>query len=352
MFFKSKQLIGLDIGSNSIKLAVIENSGGKPVLDGFYFMPTPGGSVNSGEIISPPDVANALGSLIQQAETKKKGICASVWGGSVVVKRIQVPRMDVKLLEEQIKFEAEQYIPFNLSEVNLEFHVLKKQESTPDSMDVLLIAAKKDLIMSYAEAVEGAGLDLTTVDVSGFALSNCFEFNYPNPGANHIGILNIGFSACNFVVRHAGEVIFVRDIPFGGYHFTEEIRKNMGVSYEEAENLKFGAAGEDSPPEVNENLLNAMESFLEELNRTIDFYMTSSSMSTPIQRFYLSGGSSVLPGLKDYLENHMQVSMEVMNPFINIGFNPKNITPDYMKQIIPYASLAMGLGIRKKGDES
>jgi len=350
MFFKSKQLLGLDIGSNSIKLAVVEVSKGKPVLEGFYFMPTPTGSVDGGELPAPQNIASAVGTLIQQAGTKKQEICASMWGSNVIVKRIQVPKMDLKLLEEQIKFEAEQYIPFNLNEVNIEFHVLKKQDSSADSMDVLLIAAKKELIISYAEAIESAGLKLSTLDVSGFAISNAFELNYPNPGVNHIGILNIGATSCNFVVRNAGEVIFVRDIPYGGFNFTDEIRKNMGVSFEEAENLKFSAGGEDSPPEVTEIVRSSVDVFVEELNRTVDFYMTSSSMSTPIQRFYISGGSMNIPDFKKRLEEVLQTPVENFDPFLNVSCNPKNIPPDYMSQIGPYAPLALGLALRKLGD--
>jgi type IV pilus assembly protein PilM len=352
MFFKSKQQLGLDIGSSSVKFAEVQFNKGVARLDSFYFAQTPQGMITGGEIQSNIGLGNLIAQTVSQHQIKQKTVSAGVWGSGVIVKKISVPKMDVKLLKEQVKFEAEQYIPYGLDEVNIEFSILKHQSSFADSMDLLLVAVKKDLVMSYAEAIEGADLSLTTMDVNGFALANCFEINYPNLDVNHVGLLNIGASSSNFVVMHNKDVVFVRDIMVGGSNYTQEIQKAMGISQDEAENLKISAATtQDAPAEVIDVLKQTNEAIAEEIQRSVEFYSASSGNANPIQRFYISGGSYRIPDLIPTLSKVLNAKVEIHNPFIQVTYNSKTLTPDYVNQISPYAPIAVGLAMRKQGDE-
>lgn len=353
MFFKSKQQLGLDIGSSSIKFAEVQFNKGVARLDTFYFAQTPPGMIIAGEVQSNIGLGNLIAQTISQHQIKQKSVSTALWGSGVIVKKISVPKMDVKLLKEQVKFEAEQYIPYGLDEVNIEFSLLKNQSSYADSMELLLVAAKKDLVMSYAEAIEGASLSLTNLDVCGFALANCFELNYPNLDVNHVGLLNIGASSSNFVVINNKDVVFVRDIMAGGLNYTQDIQKSMDVTLDEAENLKISAAtSNDVPAETMEVLKQTNESIAEEILRSVEFYTASSGNSNPIQRFYISGGSYRIPELIPTLARVLNAKIEILNPFINVTYNSKNLTPDYVNQISPYAPIAIGLAIRKVGDET
>ncbi|MEO0335059.1 MAG: type IV pilus assembly protein PilM, partial [Pseudomonadota bacterium] len=178
MFFKSKKLIGLDIGSSTIKVAEIEVKKKKPILQGFAMYDTPDGSIAGGDIMDPESLAMAVQGAISELRSKTRKVATGLWGSSVILKKISVPRMDPELLREQIRYEAEQYIPYDVNEVNLEYKILNAVSNNPEAMEVLLVAAKQDNVLKYAEVILNAGFDCETLDVSGLAFANCFETNY------------------------------------------------------------------------------------------------------------------------------------------------------------------------------
>lgn len=350
MFFKSKKLIGLDIGTSSIKMAELDVSRRGASLKAFAMVPTPSQSVVGGDIIQPQLISEAVAALAAELKSKKTSIATGLWGTSVIVKKISIPKMDEKLVAEQIRWEAEQYIPFDVNEVNLEFEILKASRQSAETMDVLLVAARQENLFKYVEIVEGAGLQCAVIDVGGFALANCFEKNYgPIPGQN-VAVMNIGASVTNFVVIENGEVVFCRDIPVGGLTYTGDIQKAMGISFEEAEAMKISlSSGQPTPEEVSAVIQAAHETVSEEINGSIDFF-TNTSQGGTISQCYITGGGSRTPGLITHLSNYIKIPCDVFDPFHKIGHSDKALSPSYIAQIRDFAAVAMGLGLRLQGD--
>ena len=350
MFFDSNKVIGLDIGTNSMKLVELDVGQRKTTVVAFGVAPTPVGTIAGGEIIDPITLAQAIKALIEKVNSKRKHASVGIWGNAVIVKRVGLPKMELQLLDEQIRWEAEQYIPFDIQEINLEYHVLNSSQASVDTMDILLVAAKKDLIMNYLETVESAGVSCSILDVSTFALANCFMKNHPEFVNDTVAIFDIGSGITNFVVVENGEVVFARDIPMGGFNNTSDIQKGMGVSAEEAEGLKLDISlGRPAPEELKTIVQSSHENFCDELNRSLDFF-TSTSNQGKIQRIYLTGGGSLMLGLKESLANLSQLSVEMFNPFHSIQVDKNAIATEYISQIAPLAAIAVGLGLRKAGD--
>lgn len=347
MFFGKKKLVGLDIGSSSIKLAELNVARNKTSLVGFTMISTPPGSVTGGEVVDPQAVSSTIKQLVKEAKTSRQLASTGLWGTSVIVKRISIPRMEENLVSEQIRWEAEQYIPYDVNEVNLEFKVLSSSSSA-ETMDVLLVAAVQDSIYRCAEVVNMSGLQCEVLDVEGFALANCFEKNYGEMADQSVGLLNIGAEASNFVVVQQGEVVFCRDIPIGGNAYTDEIQKALNLSWEEAESIKISACtGQAAPEEANEIIKTTHEVVSEEVAGSVDFFQNTSS-SGPLQNLFVTGGAIKTPGLFDSLSN--RYSCERMDPFLSIKVNTNKFSSQYFDQIRDFASLAVGLGMRGPGE--
>lgn len=351
MFFKSKKVIGLDIGTSSLKLAELDVSKGKATLTGFRLAPTPANAVSGGEIIDSLALSGAVSGLFQELGSKRKTVSTGMWGMAVIVKRITMPQMDRKLLNDQIRYEAEQYIPFDINQVSLAHHVLTAPTS-PDTTDVLLVAAQNELVAQYQASIEGAGLGCGIVDVNGFALANCFELNYGRFPGENIGLLNFGASVTNFVVISNGDIVFCRDVPVGGSNYTNEISKSMGVSVQEAEMLKLSAmANQEVPDEVMSLISSTNEAVAEEIRNGIDF-LSATTNGLMLNRCYVTGGSAGTIGLMDAVSRVTGIALEPFNPFARIQIaSSKRLPADYIEQIVPFAAIAMGLGLREVGDK-
>lgn len=349
MFFKSKKVIGLDIGTSSIKLAEMDFNGKSATLLSFGFAPTPANSVAGGEIVDIGSVGMAIQSLLNEVKSKRKKVATAMWGTAVIVKKITIPRMDPKLIQDQIRFEAEQYIPFDINNISLAHHILS-HSSSPDSMDVLLIAAQNELVSQYTQVLELAGVQCGVLDVSGFALANAFELNYGKVNGQAIGLLNFGASITNFVVVQDGEVIFCRDIPVGGANYTNEIHKAMGVTVQEAESLKLSAMSRsDVPDEVHSVLSSTNEAVTEEIRSSLDF-LSATTNGLTLQQCYYTGGSSSTSGLIETIGRVTGMQMHRLNPFLKVKANSKKFSPEYLEQISSFASVVTGLAIRQTGD--
>ncbi|AHI05095.1 fimbrial assembly membrane protein [Bdellovibrio bacteriovorus W] len=349
MFFKSKKVIGLDIGTSSIKLAEMDVSGKGAQLLSFGFAPTPPNSVSGGEIVDISSVGIAIQSLVQEIASKRKAVATAMWGTAVIVKKITIPKIDKKLVQDQIRFEAEQYIPFDINNISLAHHVLSYSAS-PDTMDVLLIAAQNELVGQYTQVIEMSGMNCSVLDVSGFALANSFELNYGKFPGEVIGLLNFGASITNFVVIQNGEVIFCRDIPVGGANYTNEIHKAMGVTVAEAEALKLSAVSRrEVPDEVHSVISATNEAVTEEIRNSLDF-LSATTNGLVLNRCLYTGGSSATSGLIETVSRITGIYMEPFNPFLKIQANPKKFSPDYLEQISPFAGVVTGLALRQVGD--
>lgn len=349
MFFSNKKLVALDIGSSSVKLAEIDFTSRGPMLRKFAVSPLSANMVQGGEIVEPQAVGNIVRDLVAVSKCKRKNVVSGLWGNGVVVKKITMPKMEQKLISEQLKWEAEQYIPFGIDEVSLEYHVLGNRQLA-ENMEVLLVAAKQDYLFRLIEAVESADLNCAVVDVAGFALANCFELNY---GAREkpVALVNIGGGVTNFVVVDRGEVIFCRDIAVGGSVYTSEIAKVMGVSPHEAESLKISASiGQEVPEEVNAIIRSTNDRVLDEIRNSIEFYSAASSGS-PVTRFYFCGGSIYLPGLVEEISKANSIPYEIFDPFQRILYDTKVFPFDYIEQIKAISPVVLGLALRKADDK-
>jgi len=349
MFFSQKKILGLDIGTSSIKFAELDSSRKGLTLNRFVVVPVPAGAMNGGEIVDSAAVTQSIESGSRQLKSKIKNVAAGMWGTSVIVKKISMPKMDEQVIGEQIKWEAEQYIPFDINEISLEYHILKNLKGAGENLEVLLVAAKQEFIFRFLEAVEGAGLKCTCMDVAGFALANCFEFNYGSTN-EPTALLNIGGGVTNFVVVDKGEVIFSRDVSVGGLTYTSDLNKAMGISLPEAEALKVSASmGQEVPDDVNTIIKSTNDAVVDELKNSFEFFSATSG-GTSVQKFYVTGGSMFIPGLVESLSSVTGIPFEVMDPFLKISSNRKNISADFIEQIRPISAVALGLAMRKIGD--
>ncbi len=349
--FKSTKVIGLDIGMSFIKVAEIDVSGKSATLLSFGIVPTPQGSITSrGEIMDPQSVAGVVKNLVKQVKTKRQNVAVAMWGSAVMVKKITGPRMSEQDLQANLKFEAEQYIPFDINEINLDFSILQSKNNSAETMDYLLIAAQREFLLKLAEVVESAELHCTIVDVAGFSLANCFQYNYGSIPGEVVALLNVGAGVTNFVVVESGNVIFSRDIPVGGLNFTTDINKQLGISILEAEGMKISASnGQNTPQEVGEIIKSTLETVVEEIHRGFDFFSATAN-DLQIKKILITGGSSLIAGFGAHLSQLTGIPVEPFNPFIAVKHNPKAMTSEYIRQITPYAAVSVGLALRKVDD--
>lgn len=349
-FFQSKKLIGLDIGTANIKMAELDVSRKSTTLNQFTVMPTPPRAINGGEVADPAAISDVVKSLLEVSKTKRKNAAIGLWGSSVITKRISIPQMDEKLVGGQIRWEAEQYIPFDINEVNIDFKSLKHYHSSPDTMDVLLVGARQDMAFLYQDIVHSAGLNCAVIDVSGFALANCFLSNFGTPNGQTVGVMNIGAAITNFVVIENGEVIFCRDIPIGGMNYTAEIHKAMGMSMEEAESLKISACmGQAAPDEVAKIIQSSHEIITEEIQSSLDFFVNTTP-GLPVTQCFVTGGASRTTGLLNFITQQTKLNLEIFDPLQNIKINEKTLSGSYVNEIRDFAAVALGLGVRLSGD--
>jgi type IV pilus assembly protein PilM len=265
----------------------------------------------------------------------------------VIVKKITLPAMTEQELSESIQWEAEQYIPFDIQEVNLDYQVLDPS-AAGGNMDILLVAAKKDKINDYTSVVTQAGRNPIVMDVDAFALQNAYEMNYGVETGRVVAMVNIGASQANINVVRGETSIFTRDITtIGGNLYTEAIQKDLNLSFEQAENAKQGQGEHAS--QVAGILRSATDTVLLELQKTFDFFKATTSEDR-IDRVVLSGGSARIPGLSEAMAERFDTRVEIFNPFQNMSYNPKDFDAEFLEEVGPACAIAVGLAMRKGGE--
>ncbi|MFZ3228724.1 MAG: type IV pilus assembly protein PilM [Pseudobdellovibrio sp.] len=348
MFFSSKKTLGLDIGSSSIKLAELTLTKLGASIDNFALTQSPVAALNSGEITDPILVAETIKAAFKENGFRNKKVCVGLSGTAVIVKKISMPQAGGKNIMEQVRYEAAQYLPFDINQVTLDFHRLKLMSSSPENMDLLIVAAQNEFIFNYLKSIQQANLTCSILDVNSLALANIFELNYGRTD-EPVAIFNFGSTLTNFLVLYQGEVIFSRDIPVGGFHFTNEISKNMGVTFEEAESLKISQGQSQEVPEDTRTFMNmALEYVTEEIRNSIDFYAASSG-GLNISKAYYTGGASLTAGLVDHLNESLIIPFEAFDPYVRIRAANKKLNPAYLQQVAPFVSVVFGLALREAG---
>jgi type IV pilus assembly protein PilM len=345
--FSKSELLGLDIGSNSIKAVELEWRKKSPRLKVFGMIHLPPEAIVDGAFMDSASIVDSIRSLVEGLKVKTKNVAVSISGHSVYIKTINVPNMSKEQLEESIKWEAEQQIPFDIEDVNIDFQILETQ-TAPDQMPVLLVAAKKDMINDYTAVIEEAGLTPTIVDVDSFAIENAFNLTNESPPDEVVALVNIGASVMNINILQGGTSAFTRDISIGGRQITEEIQKRLKMPYEEAEALKVKErdAGAQSA-EVDKIIQSTAEQLATEVRRSLEFFAASSSFGE-IKKIFLSGGCAKIPMLPALIEERIGTPVEVFNPFTKIEYNTDEFSPDYIKEVGPLAAVAVGLALRRE----
>ena len=350
---KNKLAVGLDIGSSSVKLVQLKEKKGGYQLVAFGSAPLPPEAIVDGALMNSAAIVQAIQELVAQQKVKVKEVAIGVRGHSVIIKKIALPRMSQEELDESIQWEAEQYIPFDVKDVNIDTQILTPEADAAGQMDVLLVAAKKDMINDYTSVCAEAGLTAIVVDVDAFAVQNAYEANY-DPGAGETVVLvNVGAAVSNINVISRGVTTFTRDITMGGNAFTEEIQKQLNISYDEAEALKVGGQGESDavvPQEVERVIQGVAEQLGGEIQRSLDFY-ASTAADGKVTRAFLSGGTARIPALFKTVEARAGVPVEILNPFKNIEIDNKKFDPAVILAAAPSAAVGIGLALRRPGDK-
>ena len=349
MIFGGKGSIGLDIGSSYFKVVQVKDTKKGYELELFDTLPIAPEIIVDGAIIDSLRLVEALKELTKKARVKTKDAVIGISGhASVIIKRISLHEMSEDELAESIKFEAEQYVPFDIEDVNLDFQILGPREE-PGQMDVILVAVKKDIINEYVAVVKEAGLNPIIVDVAAFALENMYEINYEIEPNRNVALVNIGASTININILKGGVSVFTRDSSLGSNLYTEAIQKEFSITYENAERLKRGEAIEGvSPGDAYSVVMNTSEDLINEIGRSLDYYK-STTLHEDIHEIILSGGGALIKDFPRVLSEKIGVESKVAEPFKNISI-PKKFDFSYIQEMAPMAAIAVGLALRRPGD--
>ncbi len=346
MASEGKNLVGVDIGSSSIKVAEIkEGRGGKRSLVRFGFHPLPPQTIVDGAIMNSGAVVEGLEKLFHKA--KRRDVAMRASGHSVIIKKITMPLMTLAELNEQIGWEAEQHIPFDLAEVQIDYQVLHEREEQRQ-MDVLLVAAKKEEITDLTNLAVEARLKPRIVDLDAFTVQNCYEIGYgaPAPG-DTVVLIHVGASLTTINILSDGTTSFTRDIANGGNAITEEIQRQLGISADEAEAYKLGGDGRGIvPKEVPEIIDQVVDGLAGEIQRSLDFFLATSG-DREITRIALSGGTANVQALLDSIGQRSRVPVELLDPLRVAAPDPKKVDPLSLQGRTSQAVVAMGLALRK-----
>src|SRR5215475_11578406 len=347
MFSKKKRsVVGLDIGSSSIKAVEL-----RPNRNGFELLHIAHQNLQSdtivdGHIIDLNHVSDSINRIWNEQGIKTNQVATSLSGHAVIVKKILLPAMPEEELDEQIHWEAEQYIPFDINDVNL-YHEITGYDAAGQNMDVLLVACKRDKIAQFTQVISQSGKQPVIVDVDAFALQNAYEINY-NPSPNHtVALLDIGASVMTINIVRGTTSIFTRDISAGGNQYTDLLQKELNLTFEQAEALKRGAAPDNqmSMDQIQPAIQSVSEMLALEIQRTLDFFRSTAEDSSAIDRMLIAGGSSKVARLTEYLSEKFQMPVERFDSFRSIRFDRKRFDDEYVGELSPNMAVAVGLSV-------
>ena len=345
LFRKQSEGFGLDIGSSCVKLVQLSQSGGARRLTAFAHVPLPVDAVAEGSIREPRTVANAIHEAVVKAGVTSDQAVISICGRELIIKKVQIPEVPAKEVNDVVQLEAEHHIPFAIDEVFLDYHTVGRREG---QLDLILVAVKKSKVTEYMSVVREAGYAPTIVDVDGFALGNQYDLNNPGEANEAVALIDIGASIMKTNVLRGGSTIFARDIPFGGNNYTQAIAQRLNIPFERAEAAKLGK----NVGVQWETLVPPLEAVSRDLSlevqRTFD-YFASTAESERIGKIVLAGGCAQLPGLNEYLSSNWGIPVELARPFDRIEVPPQYA--DEVNTLGPALAVAVGLGLRRPGDK-
>jgi type IV pilus assembly protein PilM len=351
VFRRPKALVGLDIGSSAVKAVELKAAGKAYKVTAFGSEPIPPDSIVDGAIIDGGAVADAIRRLFESRNIKTKEVAASLSGNAVIVKKITLPVMTEAELSESIYWEAEQYIPFDIQDVNLDYQILDSGNGPggKGTMDVLLVAAKKEKIADYTGVIAQAGRSAVVVDVDAFALQNAYEANYGIDPGQIVVLLNAGASATNINIIQGDQSVFTRDVSIGGNAYTEALQKELNLPFEEADQLKRGHSADGTSFEDAKPVLRAVsDNVMLEIQKTFDFFKATAA-SDRIDRIVVSGGASRAEGFTELLSERFEAPVEAFDPFKRVSLDVKKHGAR-LAEVGPTVAVAVGLALRRAGD--
>jgi type IV pilus assembly protein PilM len=349
---KLKPLVGLDVGSSAIKLVQLREGKTGYVVERFGIRSIEPELIVDGTIMDAGPIVDAIKALAAEQKLKTKDVALAVSGHSVIIKRVKLAPMSEEELEEMIKWEATQYIPFDINEVNLDFAILDDQrgEEPQGEMNVALVAVKKDKLAAYTSLIVEAGLKPVVVDVDAFTLENMYCTNYDVNPNEVVGLVNIGASIINLNILVGGTFAFTRDISIGGNRYTEMIQKELNVSYAAAESAKRGQQNREADAAAVDSIVATINAEVAtEVSRSLDYFRTTTTHEQ-VDKLLLSGGGAKVKGLVEALTERCHIPLELANPFKRIDVDPKAIDPEQLKDGALQAAVSVGLAIRRLGD--
>jgi type IV pilus assembly protein PilM len=353
-FNQEKGIVGLDIGSHSIKAVELSV---KKKKDRDVFEVTkighellPHDAIVEGTIIDSTAVVETIKMIFDENKFKNRNVIISISGNSVIIKKISLPAMDKEELAESIVWEAKHNIPYPYEETNVDYAILRPPRGSEDkNLDILLVAAKKDKIANYSNVVNQARKNLVAIDVDVFALQNSVEVNYPETFQSRIvAMINIGANITNIAIIERGTSQLFRDLSLGGFFFIENMRKELNISFDDAEKLLKGLPMKTIPPEkVDEVIALNIKDLLDEIAKTFSFYEAGEKREKKIEQIYLSGGLAHLKNIANSFEQKFNIKAEIINPFRNVRYDEKKLDPVYSQEMAALFGVAVGLATRK-----
>lgn len=346
---RDEPYLSVDIGSSSIKIIEIRGRAAQLQLTNAGAIPTPASAIQNNMVYETRAVADAVRALVDSHGVRARKVITAVPGPAVIIKRVTLPAQSPQELENTILFEAGNFIPEDLENVNLDYQITDYLDDGK-RMEVLLVAAKKDIVSSYTETVRAAGLVPIIIDVDYFALENMFEINYEPAAEQAIALVNIGARYSSINILKGGRSTFTGDVPVGGRDITEALMRDLGLSAEDAEVLKASGTSDKVDAEQAAAVsASAAASVIEEIHHALSFFWTAATDET-IDAVYLSGGVARMPSLAHQLSERVQAPVEIANPFSHVTIDPNIDVPELRQEASEFA-VALGLAIRRPEDK-
>jgi type IV pilus assembly protein PilM len=349
LFGKKQSLVGLDIGSHTIKAVELETASNRNhrLINWGISQPLAEAIVD-GEIMDRQLVTDAISNLLESRGVKSKNVVAAVSGRAVIVKKITMNKLSAEDAQQAVYWEAEQHVPYDINDVSLDFEILGPAPNDPKQMQVLLVAAKKDMVMSFSDLIREAGLNPVMVDVDSFAAQNALEANYDFGPDEVLAILNVGSEITNINILQGGVPYFTKDLQVGGDTFIEAAMRKFSLSQSEAAATVRGESG--SGLEIQPVIEQACEGLATALERA-QTYLRTAGEAGPVSRIMLCGGSALTPGVAEFLNRRFNVPCEVANPLARIAYDPGLFAGQDVMKVAPLLTVGIGLGLRRLGDK-
>lgn len=349
LFGKKQSLVGLDIGSHSVKAVELESQPNKTYRLVNWGVSQPlAEAIVDGEIMDRQLVTDAISNLLESRAIKARNVVAAVSGRAVIVKKITMNKLSADDAQQAIYWEAEQHVPYDINDVSLDFEILGAAPQDPKQMQVLLVAAKKDMVMSFSDLIRESGLNPMIVDVDSFAAQNAIEANYDFAPDEVVAILNVGSEMTNINIVQGGVPYFTKDLQVGGNSFVEAAQRKFNLSQAEAAAAVRGESG--SGLEVAPVIEQACEGIATALERA-QAYLRTAGEAGPLNRILLCGGSSLTPGVPEFLNRRFNVPTEIVNPLQRIAYDPGLFAGQDVMKVAPLLTVGIGLALRRQGDK-